>query len=367
MEPLPRAAWHGMINLMHAARNKLSWKVWLNVFTVAALGVLVIIAWPDIISALQHSKGLNVWPLLAMLPLQILFYVALSEFFWHFFKVLGERVRRKVLAPAMAELNFVNHVFPSGGLSGFSYLTIRLKPHQVSTARSTLAQIGRFAFTFVVYIVLMFLSLFFLAIEDRASSLVVLLISIIVGTLIFCTVIVVYVIGSRDRIVSFTRALANLINKIIYVFHRARPELISLKKVETTFMEVHEDYLLLRSNLKEMRWAGLWMVAACLAEVALLYVVFVAHGVWINPGVVVVALVVASVAGLIAALPGGLGVYEPLMGAMFIAMGVSPGLALSATLVFRIISLFIILVLGFPLYQKVVNNAAPSLRRQRSN
>ncbi|HEU5187303.1 MAG TPA: flippase-like domain-containing protein, partial [Candidatus Saccharimonadales bacterium] len=209
-------------------------------------------------------------------------------------------------------------------------------------------------FAFIVYIAFMFVSLFLLAIEGKASSMVILMISIIVVTLIFCTLVVVYVVGSKDRIVGFTRALAAFLNKLIHVIHRKNPEVIKLGTVERTFMELHEDFVLLKQNILEMRWAFLWITIACLAELGLLYAVFVAHGVWVNPGVVVVALVVASTAGLIAALPGGLGVFEPLMSAIFIAMGVPAGLALSVTLVFRIITLLLTLITGYPLYQKEI-------------
>lgn len=339
---------------MVARNKKFNWRVWLNIFTVAALTALIIIAWPDIVEVLESSKGLNIWALLAMVPILFIFYFGLAQFFAHFFRVLSCKVNLKTLFTAMIELNFVNHVFPSGGISGFSYLTWRLKPLEVSTARSTLSQLGRYGFAFIVYIVLMFISLFLLAVEGQASSLVILMISIIVVTLIFCTLVVVYVVGSKERIVGFTKALAGLLNKIIHTVRRKTPETIKLKKVEHTFMELHEDFVLLKTNILEMKWAFLWITVACLAELGLLYAVFVAHGEWINPGVVVVALVVASTAGLIAALPGGLGVFEPLMGAIFIAMGVSPGLAVSVTLVFRIITLLLTVVTGYPLYQKEI-------------
>lgn len=337
------------------ARNKKSrWRLWLNIFTLLALGVLIIVAWPDIVKALESSKGLNLWALLVMVPTLFIFYFGLADFFFHFFKVLNCNVRLNTLFLSMVELNFVNHVFPSGGISGFSYLSWRLKPHDVSTARSTLAQLGRFGFAFIVYIALMFVSLFLLAIEGKASSLVILMISIIVLSLIFCTLVAVHVVGSKDRIVGFTRALAAFLNMLIHIFHRKNPEVIKLGKVEHTFMELHEDFVLLKQNILEMRWAFLWITVACLAELGLLYAVFVAHGVWVNPGVVVVALVVASTAGLIAALPGGLGVFEPLMSAIFIAMGVSAGLAVSVTLVFRIITLLLTLATGYPLYQREI-------------
>lgn len=339
---------------MVARNKKRTWRLWLNIFTLVALGVLIIVARPDIIHALENSKGLNIWALLAMVPILFLFYWALAKFFLHFFKVLSCKVGIKALFSSMIELNFVNHVFPSGGISGFSYLNWRLRPHDVSTARSTLSQLGRYGFAFIVYVVLMFVSLFLLAIEGKASSLVILMISIIVVTLIFCTLVLVYVIGSKNRIVGFTRVLAGFLNKLIHVVRRKNPETIKLRKVERTFMELHEDFVLLKHNILEMRWAFVWITLACIAELGLLYAVFVAHGVWVNPGVVVVALVVASTAGLIAVLPGGLGIFEPLMSAIFIAMGVPPGLAVSVTLVFRIITLLLTLVTGYPLYQKEI-------------
>jgi uncharacterized protein (TIRG00374 family) len=336
------------------SHKKTNWKLWLNLFTLGALGFLVVFAWPDIVDALQRSKGLNIWPLLAMIPLQILFYIALSEFFYHFFKVVHCQVKRKILLPAVSELNFVNHVFPSGGLSGFSYFTWRLKPFDVSTARSTLAQLGRFAFGFIIHIGLMFVSLFLLALDGKANVLVVLIISIVVVSLIFFTGVIFFVIGSRERIISFTKGLAKFINMLVHRLNKT-PELIRLRKVENTFLELHEDYLLIKSNILEMRASAFWMVLAVLFELALLYAVFIAHGEWVNPGVVVVALVISSVAGLIAALPGGLGVFEPIMTALFISMGVSPGLALSVTLIFRIITLLLTLLMGYPTYQLAIN------------
>lgn len=350
-----------------ALRKKNSWKIWLNTITLGALVFLVIFAWPDIVEVFKKSQGLNIWPLLAMIPMQALFYFGLAEFFYHFFVVIKCKVSRKLLIPVVAELNFVNHVFPSGGLSGFSYFTWRLKPVDISTARSTLAQLGRFAFGFIVHVVLMFLSLFLLAVDGRANGLVVLIISIVVVSLMFLAGIIVYVIGSQNRIVSFTQGLAKFVNTLFHRFHK-NPELIRLRKVEQTFLELHEDYVFIKNNILEMRWAALWMIASVLFEISLLYAVFVAHGEWVNPGVVVVALVISSVAGLIAALPGGLGVFEPIMTALFISMGISPGLALSVTLIFRIITLILTLLMGYPTYQLAINRyGKTSFQRRRTN
>lgn len=345
----------------------MKWKLWLNAFTFVALGVLIFIAWPDITEAFKKSQGLNIWAILLTVPLQFFFYFALAKFFFFFFEVVGAKVGLKTLFPAMMELNFVNHLFPSGGLSGFSYLTLRLRPHNVSTAKSTLSQLARFGFTFIAHIGLMLLSLLLLAIEDRASSLVIFLVSSIVFGLLFSTGVMIFIIGSKDRIVWFSRTLARAVNRLIHMVRRKHPETIKLAKVEQTFLELHEDYLLMRAEMGKTRRAIFWITLATVAEVALLYAVFVAHGVWVNPGAVVIALVIANTAGLIAALPGGLGVYEPLMTAIFIAVGIPPALAISVTLVFRILTLLMSLLTGYVLYHKAVQKyGTASLQRQRT-
>ncbi|MGH7196264.1 MAG: lysylphosphatidylglycerol synthase transmembrane domain-containing protein [Candidatus Saccharimonadales bacterium] len=337
----------------------MKWKIWLNILTIAALGIIIFVAWQDITEAFGRMRDLNLVILLLFIPAQFFVFFGLAKLFYHFFRATenGTRVSLRTLFPAMLELNFVNHVFPSGGVSGFSYLTLRLKAEGVSTAKSTLAHLARFAFTFIGYIGLLLVALLVLAIEGRTSSLVVLAVSAITFTILFGTGILVFVIGDKDRIAVFTKGLAKAVNKIIHIFRRKHPETIRLNKVEKTFLELHEDYCLMRTNFGKMRQVLVWAMIVNVAEIVLLYLVFVAHGVWINPGAVIVAFVIANTAGLIAVLPGGIGVYEPLMTAVLISGGVPAGLALSATLVYRVLALLLSLVTGYFLYQKVIHRA----------
>lgn len=333
----------------------MTFKRWLILITFTALGLLILLAWRDILDALGRLGTLNIWVLALILPLLFLVYFSLTKYFVHFFEVFGTRLKLRTIFASILELNFVNHVFPSGGLSGFSYLTLRLKPYGISTAKSTLAQIGRFAFALSGQVALMFVSLFLLAIEGRANSVIILLVSILVFSLITSGLGGLFVISSQRRSVSFASFLARFINKAIHIFRPKHPETINLHRVEETLVELHTDYVELRQNLGKMKSAFFWITFYSFIEVAILYVVFLAHGVWINPGAVVIAYVLATTAGLIAALPGGIGVFEAIMTTVFIAVGVPPGLALSATLVYRIITLLLNLLAGAALYHRAIN------------
>ncbi|HET9411553.1 MAG TPA: lysylphosphatidylglycerol synthase transmembrane domain-containing protein [Candidatus Saccharimonadales bacterium] len=333
----------------------MNWKLWLNLITLAVLVLIIFLARDDIGHVFSRLRDLNIVVLALMIPAQFVVFFTLAKLFYHFFAATGVTVSLRKLISPMMELNFVNHVFPSGGVSGFSYLTLRLKPFGVSTAKSTLAQLARFALMFMSFIALLLLALLLLAIDGKTSSLVVLAVSAVTFSLVFATSILIYVIGSERRIAAFTHALARFLNRVIHIFRPKHPETISLRRAKKTFLELHKDYVLIRQDLGRMNKAILWGFLSCVAELVLLYIAFVAHGEWVNPGAVVVAYVIANLVGYIAVLPGGIGLYEPLMTGVLVAAGVSPAVALSATLVYRVITLLLSLLSGFVAYQRAVH------------
>ncbi|HVI69309.1 MAG TPA: lysylphosphatidylglycerol synthase transmembrane domain-containing protein [Magnetospirillaceae bacterium] len=330
-------------------------KFWLNIITFVALIAIIIFAWTDIIHALEKITTLNIWVLLLIIPAQFFAFYSLGQVFHYFFKATGVALTMKQLFAPMLELNFVNHVFPSGGASGFSYLTLRLKPYGVSPAKSTLAQLGRFVSTFLAFVGLMFVALFILSLQGDVNPLVVFAVSSIAFTVLFSTAVLVFVVGRESRIDTFTKTLTMWINRGIHIFRRKHPETISLRRVRTMFLELHEDYLVVRQNPKAMWPVMRWAVLTNLAEASLLYIAFMAHGELVNPGAVLIALVVANLVGLVSILPGGVGLYEPLMTAVLISGGIPAGLALSATLVYRVLSLLVSLITGYVLYHRALN------------
>lgn len=325
-------------------------KLWLNIATFVALGLVIFFGWHDIEKAFHAMLRMNAWVLALMVPTQLFAFYAVAQVYYHFFKATHVKVSHKTLLPAVVELNFVNHIFPSGGISGFSYLPFRLKKAGISTAKSTLAQLARYVLTFVTFIGLLILALGLLALEDRASRVIIFIATALTFSILFITIIVGYVIGSERRIKSFTKNLAHFLNKIIHLFRRKHPETIRLNKVERTFHELHEDYMQVKKDFGRMKLAVLWAFISNIAEVTLIYIVFIAHDAWVNPGGVIIAYAVATIAGMLAILPGGLGVYEPLMAAVLLTAGVPAHIALSATLVSRVIALVLALGSGYVLY-----------------
>src|SRR5262249_39205165 len=120
---------------------------------------------------------------------------------------------------------------------------------------------------------------------------------------------------------------------------------------------LHGDYVLLSQNWRQLKAPFWWAMMINLTDLLTIYVVYIAFGSWINPGALIIAYAVANFAGLIAILPGGVGVYEGLMTAVLASAGVEKALALSATVVYRVLNMFYSLPIGYLLYNRALKRS----------
>ncbi len=343
---------------------KRDFKFWLNVITLAALAFLVVISWDQIREAFSDLSQLNLWVLVLIIPAQLLSYFAIARLYKDFFDAQGDAITLREMFKVTLELNFVNHVFPSGGVSGFSYLSIRLKALGISTSKSTLAQILRFALTFISFILLLLLALVLLAFDGTTSPLIVLICSTIIGSTIFGSAVGVFIISKARRIKAFVSWLPKALNYVFKHFKKGS-EIINMNKVEATLEDLHDDYKTISKNMQLVKRLLVWALLLNILEIVTIYIVYIAFGSLINPGALIIAYAVANFAGLIAILPGGVGVYEGLMTAVLASAGVPKALALSATVVYRILTMALFLPVGYVFYNRALKQVAELRNRAK--
>jgi len=343
---------------------KRNWKVILNGITFALLGMAIYLVHDDIGSAFGDLGKINAIALLLMIPLQLENYAAYAHLYQEFLRILGNKQPFKRMYKVSLELNFVNHVFPSGGVSGFSYFATRLKPYGVTTAQATLTQTMRFFLTFASYVILLFIGLFLLALGGNASNMIILISCSLAFLTVFAIVGGAYIISSESRIKHYTKSLTKAANKVLHVLRPKHPETISLQRVEKVCNEMHHNYLILKEKLPQLKGPFFYSSLANVTELATIYVVYIAYGQFVNPGAVIIAYALANFAGLIAVLPGGIGVYEGLMTAVLVSAGVPAGLAISVTVMYRVINLALSLPVGYYFYHKALNEMAQTKQKK---
>ncbi|HEV2413021.1 MAG TPA: lysylphosphatidylglycerol synthase transmembrane domain-containing protein [Candidatus Saccharimonadales bacterium] len=327
-------------------------KILLNIITLGALVILIVLMRHQFSQVYSHLSKLSLIPLALLIPLELSNYWAEAKMCQEYFFVLGDKVRIWELMKASFELNFVNIVFPTGGVSGFSYFALRMKPLGIKTAHSTMVQGARFVLTFITYVPLLFLGMLLLAIVGKANYLTIFIGSSITTLTIVGTIIMIYIVSNRRRVQTVTAFVPKIVNWAVRHFYRNKEhEVISVEKVERVFGELHDDYLEITSDLSQLRKTFFWALMNNVTELAVIYMAFVAEGHWINPGAIIIAYAVANFAGLISTF-SGIGLYEFLMTGIMASAGVPAALALSATLVYRVVNIVVFVPVGYYFYRQ---------------
>lgn len=322
--------------------------------TVIVLLVLIYSLRKQIGSVVEELGRVNTWALLLIIPIEVWNYDAYARYLRRVFGMLGEKVSYWPMYKFTLELNFVNHILPSGGLSGISFFNLRAKSLGISGAKSALTQFTKLFLLYASFQPLLVLGVFLLALRGHTNNFIILIASSLITSLIIGTMVALYILESRRRINRTMTNLTKALNAFLHFFRPKHPETINIVRAQKTFDELHESYVTLKSKWRELKVPFIYMMIANATEVAALYVVYIAFGEFVNVGAVILAYAVANFAGLISVLPSGIGVYEGLMTGVLVATGIPAELSIPVTIMYRVVNMFIQLTPGYFLYQQAV-------------
>lgn len=291
---------------------------------------------------------LNLWVLLLILPIRYLSYYSNTRYFVSFLHIFGHKVEFKKLFRSVVTMNFVNTVFPTGGISGVSYIANALKP-KVDSHTTAIAQVFWQVFTVAGYfglLVVAFLSLFLANNTSHIGFKVILLFILAVLALGLVAAVVVFQRSATENVLYWSTRPIN------FVLHRVKRDALSKERIQLFLDDFYGAIRTMRSQHAKVRGPVAWTMLGLACEVLSIYVVFVAFGAIINPGVVIAGYSLALLFSTAAFFTAGVGVYEATMVATFVALGQPFGLSFSVTLVYRTIALWLFLPIGLYFYKR---------------
>lgn len=335
----------------------MSFRAWVSVATLILIAIIIFFSRHELARALELLEKVNIWILFLLIPGQLLVYFAGGEMLFSYLRAKKsiENVRPLSLARMALEMNFVNHILPSGGVSGISYMSWRLGGYGVSVGRATMAQVVRFAMGFVSFIALLIVAVILVTVDGAVNRLIILVSSAIASGMLVTIVGAVYLLSSPRRIAVFSEWLIRKVNSIVrkLTFGRKRV-VLRPQAVEVFFADMHRDYVALQHDKAILIKPFLWGLVYTLGDVSLYLITFWALGAPVNPAPILIAYGVATTAGFFVATPGGAGAYEAIMVAFLAIAGLSQGVAIAGILLTRVILLVGTISLGYILYQHAI-------------
>ena len=335
----------------------MSFRSKVTIITVILLGLVIYFGWPQISQAFGLLGQINLWILALLVPVQLFSYYAIGAMIFSYLRAKGnlKTTSHWAMTRMALELNFVNHIIPSGGAAGFSYLGWVLGRYGVGAGRATMAQIIRFALAFISFVLILIVAVISLAFDHQINRMIVMISFAFILAAVGGTVFIIYIIGSKSRLVIFSGWITRTINTVTSRLTRGKKQqIVKIEALEDFFEELHQDYLEIRQDKKILIRPLIWAILVNLADVFLLVISFLALGTWVNPATLFVAFGVASLASIVSVTPGGTGIYEAIMIAFLASAGVPADIAIAGTLVARVTLLMGTVIFGYLFYQLTI-------------
>lgn len=337
--------------------KKLSFKSILSVVTLAMVVMILYFSRHQLHHAWKLLSEVNIWLVCLVALFTVVSYLFSGEMIFSYLK--QKRILKDIspltLMRVSLELNFVNHVLPSGGASGMAYANWRLGKFGVTPSQSVLAQVVRFAASFVSTIVLLFVSLVIVTIDGHVNRWIILMSAVLVMGMVGIMSLFIFIVQNQTRIRRLSGWLTRTINRIGSILTRRRRILIKNDQITSFFDEFYQDYAELSRNKKLLWKPFFWGLLFMGSDILIFFLAFLALGSVVNPASILIAYCVATLAGFAVLTPGGAGAYEALMVAVIVVAGTQQSVAIAGVVLARVIILLITIVVGYIFYQLTLN------------
>ena len=329
----------------------------LSLITLFLLILVLYFARHEIYIAWKLISHVNVWILALLIPMQAFVYFAAGEMMFEYLRAKNalKNVSRFTLTRMALELNFVNHILPSGGVSGISYMTWRLGKYGVSPGRATMSQIVRYVAGFLAFLTLLLISVVLITLDSGVDRFIILVSSVLASTIVCFMIFGIYILSSSLRLEGFARWSTRAINSSVRrLTFGKKKHTVDLSKVQQFFSDIHKDYIELRADKGLLLKPYLWGILYNAADVGLFMIGFWALGYSVNPAAIVIAYGIASIAGFIVITPGGAGAYEAIMIAFLGTAGLPASVVIAGVLLTRVVLLIGTVISGYVFYQLTI-------------
>lgn len=333
-------------------------KLLINIVTFIVLGLVLYAIRHDLTSVVSNLRESKMYLLLLIIPLQAVWTHAYTRMYQELFKTLKESVAYWPMMRVSFELNFVNYILPTNGLSGFGYFAARMKSFGVPGARSTLSQTLKIGIQLGSFVPVIGFGVLLLAFNSQVSNPVLIAASGMSFGILLIILFFIFLLDKKHRLQNTISYILKKTENFVSFFKKNPVTLLTKKRedrIDSAMGKVESEFQLLKSKWRELIYTSRWGVLATLMEVATIGVCFAAlGGGWPSWGIIIVAYGVANLASFIAVMPGGHGIYEAAMTGVLVSGGLPAGLSLTAVLAYRVISLALYMPTGYYLYSRYI-------------
>lgn len=238
---------------------------------------------------------------------------------------------------------FAIHFFPVGSFGGGASDYYFLKGRKVETGSILLMFILRMLISYSAFLILFFISLILVPTYPNLSLAYKIIPLILIGVIIWGICYMIHLYRHKEKFRQVWIKYLNFINKV-FGFFKKTP--FTQEKIDRVFEDIYKGIGIFGKRKRNSMYALGAGLIYWLGDIFCFFFVFLSFGYTIHLGILLFGYGLATLAGLISFIPGGLGVTEGSMGLVYSSLGVPLSLALMSILVFRFFSFWIWIPIG---------------------
>jgi len=315
------------------------WGVVLGVLLVAVYAYAVMTAGGRDLADVLKSLD----PVLLSLPLfaTLLSYVTMSLSYQGIARAAGSDIRQLDMLRITFVANTANYVLPTGGLSGFALRMMMLKKKGVTAGRAVLISFTQTLLTNVMLVVFILYGLLHMIASgnlDGGSVTAVAVVSSVLFAFLGSCLLMVYRQSVRDLLLGrVLEGVEAILRRFGYFEHYK-------VRLNRFFLHIDEGMEFFAERPRAMIGPLAWIFLDWVFTIAVLYAAFYSVGADVSYSDVVIAFSVAIVVAVVSFVPGGVGVLDGTLFAMFARTGIPDEQSVLALMIFRM-SFYVIPVL----------------------
>jgi uncharacterized protein (TIRG00374 family) len=277
-------------------------------------------------------------------------------------RAAGARVPFKEMFKVTLVGNTVNYIVTTGGLSGFAvrmYFFMRMGVPSGTAVIISLVQ------TFLTNVILLLFVVFgfgYLLASHEIHGLAFAAITVFLVVSVVATVVALMLLVNRSLRRRTLFILAEASNAFLHRFLPARkPARVSIWRFQRN---LNRGIEFLMQRKRHMILPTVWIVIDWMATMFILYSAFWMIGARVSAGIVIVGFSIGIVLSIVSFVPGGLGVMEGSMAAVFVSLSVPLETAVVAVLIFRVAYYFMPMFISLFFFRNMLmqgTRAAPGV------
>lgn len=335
------------------------WRWFAGLLLIGLLVALVVFKRSELMHAGAILSRANLWWLGAALLVQSVVYLCFAAVYWRSLQLLGYHVRLLSLYGVAFVGVFLGRVFPVGGTSTFAFLLFQLRRRGIPDGTGAVAVTLDGLSYLLAFFALLAGGFIYLFTHGELKVNQVLIVAVLTLTILTFGM---YMWGlSRDRQLLTRRALSSK-NWLARMLRRDWGDM----RVLAFIAELYEGAALIgRDRTGFVQLVGLHL-SALLCDCITLLLLFWSIDLWPHFSVVLLSYSLAYFISTLSSLPGGGATFEATMTVTMVTLGINESIALSVTLLYRLLAFWLPLLISAIIYRRVHYHRDSSANRPKA-